>query len=90
MNKTAKRKPVTPEPSYAADGSCNACVGGWLCAYHQETTARDWNHRQSEIAKASEHLRQLAIDRYAASHELESDEGGTADEKASKAMDAKR
>lgn len=76
------------KPCTMPDGSCAECLGGWLCAYHQEETARVWNNRQAELRKAAINSRLAAIERIMASRELESDEGGTAESKAAAMYDA--
>lgn len=79
---------TTGAPKMREDGSCVECIGGWLCEYHQEETERKWNHRQREIAACVDHFAELEIARLCASLELESDEGGTAREKALRIMEA--
>lgn len=69
-------------PAIRPDGSCSACTGGWMCQYHQQQTAREWNAKQSMLAEAAAGQRESELQRIQARYELESDEGGTAREKA--------
>lgn len=41
------------EPARRPDGTCAACVGGWLCEYHRETTARAERNRMAAVVAAA-------------------------------------
>jgi pyruvoyl-dependent arginine decarboxylase (PvlArgDC) len=69
-------------PKLRHDGSCTACAGGWLCEYHQKETARKWNRRQTALAEAAAGQHEITLQQIEAQRELESDDGGTAREKA--------
>lgn len=70
------------EPPRRVDGTCAACVGGWLCKYHQQTTALHWNREQNRNAAMMIRVRRDELHRIAARYELESDEFYTAEQKA--------
>ena len=77
----------TPQPPpLRPDGTCSACIGGWQCKYHQrETTDRD-DMRSAIIAEASRHSHRLVLNVIIETCQLESDEGGTATEKAERIL----
>jgi hypothetical protein len=74
------------KPKPDKDGACPDCAGGWMCAYHQRTTAADWEKRQARLKVAARVARNAARDRIAARFELESDEFETADQKAERML----
>lgn len=87
-----KPKPKRPVvvPVMREDGSCPLCVGGWLCLFHQEAAAqrdRDLGAMLRRVA-AAQHANEIA--RVCARFELESDEGGTREEKAERYLAAHR
>lgn len=73
-------------PQLDKNGACPDCSGGWMCAYHQRTTAAAWEKRQAAIRDAVRMARAAARDRIAARWELESDEFETADQKAERML----
>ena len=70
------------------NGACRLCSGGWLCIHCQaDNAARD--RAQGEMfRRASGGIRAQRIARVCASLELESDEGGTREEKAEKLIES--
>ena len=66
----------------AEDVECPDCKGGWLCKKCRVETQARWMRRQKAIALAAEGLRQQEIGRTMIRLELESDEAGTAEQKA--------
>jgi hypothetical protein len=81
--KTAK---VIPIPPLRPDGTCSACVGGWQCEYHQRKGVAKDKEQAETIRKVSSGAKAAAIGRICAALELESDEGGTAEEKAQRRL----
>ena len=70
------------EPPQRKDGTCSACTGGWMCKYHQNQSAREYNKQAQMISEVSRNMRDTTISHIAAEMQLESDEAGTAFEKA--------
>ena len=69
-------------PGYFQDGQCKECAGRGLCDYHKaESLERDKRKRISmrNVVASIKHERVLYL---MSKHELESDEGGTAYQKA--------
>ena len=73
-------------PQFDSTGACLACAGGWVCAYHQKEAARRWNDRARALSGLGESIRQSRLRDIASRFELESDEGGTALEKAARML----
>jgi hypothetical protein len=74
------------KPLILSDGSCSACVGGWQCAWHQNEGVRLDRERGAMLRRVSANSRQYEIARVCSRFELESDEGGTREEKAERYM----
>ena len=74
------------EPERDERGACVECRGRGLCEYHKIETQRLWMEKQQTIARAGRSLRTQAINAIAAQNELESDEAGTAYEKAERML----
>lgn len=64
------------------DGTCPACIGGWLCKFHQQEGLRIDAQRSQVIKQAVAGIRRAEIARTCARYELESDEMLTAEQKA--------
>jgi len=77
---------MTNEPPKRADGTCSACIGGWQCKFHQIESVKADNRRANIFAEVCQNAREMDIARLAAHLELESDEAGTAEEKAERAL----
>jgi hypothetical protein len=77
---------MTTEPTKRADGTCSACIGGWQCKYHQEQGVQADNRKAKILAEVCQNAKEIRIARYAAEMQLESDESGTAHEKAERAL----
>jgi len=44
------------KPPKRSDGTCSACIGGWLCGYHINEAEKKYKKRTVEIIKASKQL----------------------------------
>lgn len=75
---------VMNTPKYDASGACVDCYGGWMCAYHQADGLRRDRAKVLALSGLSESIRRGKLARIASRFELESDEGGTALEKAAR------
>lgn len=62
------------KPELLSDGTCRACLGGWLCEYHKREGLEHDKVKSREIRLAVRSLKQAAIDRECASIEWEADE----------------
>lgn len=77
------------EPPKRPDGTCSACVGGWQCGYHQrEGVARD-KAQAAVIAEVAQFSHDRLIQWVIATCQLESDERGTATQKAEWILEAR-
>lgn len=70
------------------DGSCPACIGGWLCVFHQQENARRDRERAKVFRAAAVGIRTNRIAELCARHEIESDEGGNREDKAARMLGA--
>ena len=70
------------KPTLRKDGSCSACCGGWQCAWHQAEGVRRDRERGAMLRRISAVSWQYEIARVCSRFELESNEGGTREEKA--------
>lgn len=75
-------------PTLNPDGSCPFCLGGWLCNYHQQEGLRKDREKAATLRHVAAHIRQSRIESICAQYELESDEGGTAEEKAMRLLNS--
>ena len=50
------------EPAKRADGTCAACIGGWMCAYHSHVSEIEYRRRSDAIRRAAEHFRRAAVE----------------------------
>lgn len=78
------------KPTMNPDGSCPACIGGWLCSWHQQEGLRRDREQAAVLRRARAGIRQNIIARICAEHELESDEFQTAEQKAELIMEMNR
>jgi hypothetical protein len=69
---------------FDSSGRCTLCAGGWLCKPCQSDTQAAYLHRWKEAARAGDYLANEERGRIAARLELESDEAGTATQKAAR------
>lgn len=69
------------EPALNDRGWCSKCIGG-LCEYHQAEGLIRWHRREAALHEAAVALRVDSIGRIMVDNRLESDEGGTAYQKA--------
>ena len=69
------------KPTMLPDGRCPKCVGG-LCDYHKEETSRRWLKKEKMLRRVSSHIMLENAGRIMIREELESDEAGTATDKA--------
>lgn len=74
------------EPTKRSDGTCSSCIGGNLCQYHREQGALRDKEISSLLQKLGKSIASHKIDRLISDLQLESDEGGTATEKAKKIL----
>ena len=74
------------KPTMLPDGRCPKCVGG-LCDYHKEETSRRWAEKERMLRGVGKRIKLDRAARLAARYEMESDEAGTAIEKAMRIMD---
>lgn len=75
-------------PTLNPDGSCPLCLGGWLCSWHQQDGLRRDREQAATLRQVAANIRQARIESICARYELESDEGGTAEQKAAKLLEA--
>lgn len=75
-------------PVLRADGSCPACSGGWVCAFHRSQGLRADRERSAMLRRVCAGIRANRIAEVCARFELESDEGGTREEKAARMLAA--
>ena len=73
-------------PTLRQDGSCPACVGGWQCAFHIAAGLEEDRQRSRTLARVVAGQRENEIARVCWLYELESDEGGTREEKAARLL----
>jgi len=71
---------------FDASGRCTLCAGGWLCPQCQVDTQASYDRRWLAAGRAVRAGRAAERGRLAASLELESDEAGTAEEKAGRIL----
>lgn len=76
------------EPLKRSDGTCSACIGG-LCKYHQEQGIINDERKSQMLAEVAKNIRNYNIERLISELKLESDEGGTAWEKAERMLKKK-
>jgi len=74
------------KPIMRDDGRCSECIGG-LCEYHKAETNKRWMDKEKMLRQVALHIRLERAGRIAASEAMESDEAGTAIEKAMRIMD---
>lgn len=67
---------------FRPDGSCSACSGGWLCKACQNDNARSYGEQADMFRRVAAYSRSERVARVCARYELESDEGGSREEKA--------
>jgi len=70
------------KPPIEPDGRCSACRGGNQCDWHKAEGVRIDKAKWIRVRACVAVARQYEIGRICARHEIESDEGGTAYEKA--------
>ena len=75
------------EPKRNEDGFCVECLGRGLCDYHKIETQARWMEKQNAMRLAARGIRSGHIARIMARGEMESDEAGTAYEKAERIFD---
>lgn len=75
-----------PEPVLRRDGSCPACMGGNVCRWHQEDGLRRDREGMDNLRRVCASAHAHEIGRICARYELESDEGGTREEKAERIL----
>lgn len=67
---------------FDSSGRCMTCIGGNLCKFCSADNAKQDRERSAVLASAAADIRCNRIARVCARFELESDEGGTREEKA--------
>jgi hypothetical protein len=50
------------EPAKRADGTCAACIGGWMCAYHSHVSEMEYRRRFAAIRLAADGAERAAIE----------------------------
>lgn len=75
-------------PTLRPDGTCPDCAHGWQCEFHSAQGLVADRRRADALKRASAGLREIELTRICCRHELESDEGGTAREKAARMLPA--
>jgi len=78
----------TKEPPKDERGACTACRGGWLCQWHKDEGLRKDAERSAVLRRVCQSIREAEIARVCSRFELESDEGGTREEKASRYLES--